>query len=128
MHGEECSLVFSIPHDASGPPPQIQRFAADLLFALDGKTGQKISAVKWPMVQARHIDQSAQAAQVVVKQKLEQCAPLVLAFGPEAAKWTDAAATRPQVTLADIGSYIDDPLTKRELWRFMSLAVSGSKP
>ena len=120
MNGATTSLVFSIPPDADAVPPEIRRLAADVLLALEGKADAVINNVRWPMVQSKHMDQSAEAARVVLRQRLEHCAPCLLVFGDEAAGWIGDLSSRRGQIVNDIDSYRAAPLTKRELWQTLA--------
>jgi hypothetical protein len=117
MTSPAVSLVFSIPADAETVPARLHRFAADVLLALSGDSKASIGTVHWPMVQSQHIDQTEHAARAVLRRRLEHCAPLVMVFGVEAQRWIDDVSPRRSVALSDMGTYLAEPSTKRDLWQ-----------
>lgn len=117
VHGAGVSLVYTLPPIAGEAAHSVQRFAGDVLFALTGEAASSMNALRWPMVQSRHIDQSAASARLVIEQRMEQCAPLLLLFGHEAAELAGDVSPRRHIQLQDITSYLQAPLGKRDLWQ-----------
>lgn len=116
MTTPQVSLVFSVSAEADAVPRPLHRFAEDVLLAL-GAASPAVATVRWPMVQSAHIDQSEHAARVVLRQRLEHCAPYLVIFGNEAANRVRDLSQRPGIELDDIQSYLEAPLTKRTLWQ-----------
>lgn len=126
--GSHITLVFCLPKDTAGVGRRIRRLVADIMLALEGITDAPTSALSWPMVQARHIDQSADAARVVLRQRLERCAPYLLVFGDEPARWIDDLSSRRSTLVKDIRTYLEAPLTKRELWQHVLQVRAEATP
>lgn len=125
MHGEGVSLVYGLALDADPATHPSRRFAGDLLLALTGKPGQSMTPQRWPIVQSGLIDQTAAAAKVVLKQRIDQCGPLLLVFGDEASVWVEDTGDRQRIDLPELGRYLDEPLTKRDLWQVLRRAMAG---
>jgi hypothetical protein len=129
---ENLSLVFSIPYQANALPREHRHFADDINFAISGKTGiPRIRDLRWPMIQAKHVQQTEEDARQVVWQKLGQCNERLYVFGwkvlgfiIESAQESDMGNTikvkdKHLVILDEFNHYFDNPMDKRELWRFI---------
>ena len=108
------SLIFSVPQDSNSLPENLRRFADDIASALQVSDKPVINALRWPLVRSAEIDQSAEAARTVLDDRLSRCAPLRVVFGETAKQW---AGQGDDICVPDIGGYLEQPLTKRELWR-----------
>lgn len=111
------SLVFSVPLSASALPDQYRRFTDDvaLAFANPGQIDSQVTSLRWPMVQASHIEQSETEARLIVAQRIEKCADKLVLFGQAPARFVPDSGT--SINAEEIESYFNEPLRKRDLWR-----------
>lgn len=126
IHYQTLSLVFSVSLQSESLSPALRRFADDIAIAL-GNTGTdaaRIAAVRWPMVRSEHIDQSESAAKIVISQRVQEAQPVKLLFGKAAAHWAGEAGG---TMLGEIQGYLENPLTKRELWRELRQVPAGKR-
>jgi hypothetical protein len=109
--------VFSVPLSASALPDQYRRFADDvaLAFANPGQIDSQVTSLRWPMVQASHIEQSEEEARLIVAQRIEKCADKLVLFGQAPARFVPDGGT--SINAEEIESYFSEPLRKRDLWR-----------
>lgn len=120
----DLSLIFSLPPEATSLPESMRRFSDDIARAAGITSPPSVAAVRWPMVKARHIDQSEDAARTVVRQRLDGCGPVKLAFGDDVLTWL---GENPGCTpVADIARYFAEPAMKRELWQDLKRALAGA--
>jgi hypothetical protein len=134
----ELSCLFLLPYSATGLPPEINRFAADVAIAcLGGPCEPRRTDLRWPMVKSSHIAQSADDAKQVVIGKVKACGRDVLVFGSEALAYcglepsvesgaeSSAAAGigahgKRLWPLADFDHYSSAAKAKAPLWRTLS--------
>lgn len=107
------SLIFSVPQTSTSLPDNYRRFVDDIATAVGVSGKPAISALRWPLVKA-DIDQSEDAARMVLEQRLESCARQRLLFGDDAANWCSKGG---ETRVSDLRRYFDEPLAKRELWQ-----------
>lgn len=114
----DLSLVISVPHDATTLPASMRRFADDMALALSLEPNPVVTALRWPMVQSEHIDQSPAAAAAVIEQRLAGCGPSLLLFGRDVERLVGELATdRRCLVVDDLSAYLREPLEKRDLWK-----------
>jgi len=110
----ELSLVFSVPEDSAALPAPMRRFADDVARALGVTQPPALTALRWPLVKAPHIDQSEAAARAVVDERLASCGSIRVYFGRHAER---LAGRDGGLVVEDMEAYLQEPLRKRELWK-----------
>jgi len=125
MTWREVSLVFSLPLDAATVPGPYRRFADDVALALTGDKQPTVAALRWPMVKSAQIDQSKTAAGIVVKQRVERCAPAVVVFGKDTQEWIGDLSPRRCLVVDEIDTFVERPLGKRALWHDLLVFRAG---
>jgi len=126
MTWRDISLVFSLPLDAVTVPALHRRFADDVALALTGDKQPTVAALRWPMVKSRQIDQSKTAAGIVVKQRVEHCAPAMVVFGKNTQEWIGDLSSRRCLVVDEIDAFLQRPLGKRALWHDLLAFKAGS--
>jgi len=126
------SLVFSLPYKTSALPNEYRNFGDDINFAVNGQySSPKVRDLRWPMVQAAHIQQTEDDAKQVVQQKLLQCHSRILVFGQAMAGYFGESAGSSNIgdaiefgdkrllMLNDVNHYFENQQDKRNLWQFI---------
>lgn len=119
---DQFSFLFSLPLNSDSLPGNYRYFADDVYLALTGQRSiPKIRDLRWPMVQSSHIPQTAADAELVVLQKVRQCADKLLVFGEDPANYLDQTSSlvkdKQIVAIKDAEFYFSQPEAKRSLWR-----------
>ena len=138
----DLSCVFYLPYATPGLPPAVSRFADNLAVACFGQaTVPQRSELRWPMVKAAHIVQSADEARQVVAARLANCARHILVFGRDALPYVgvDAQSTpglpvqtngRTVWPVAAVDHYFAGGGAKARLWQTLlslqSAAATGA--
>jgi len=138
---QDVSCVFYLPYATPGLPIEVRRFADNVAVALFGQvTAPERSELRWPMVKAAHIPQSAVEAKQVVAVRLEQRGRQVLVFGQAAFQFFDIAPQTPIGAacsvagktlwpLAEVGHYFTDAEAKRRLWKtLVAIKAQAQRP
>lgn len=126
------SLVFSLPYKTSALPNEYRNFGDDINFAVNGQySSPRVRDLRWPMVQAAHIQQTEDDAKQVVHQKLLQCHSRVFIFGQGMSGYFGESAgsrnigdsiefdNKRLLILNDVSHYFENQQDKRNLWRFI---------
>ncbi len=130
---DSLSLLFSLPSNSISLPADYRVFADDINLALFGKKIiPRTRDLRWPMVQAAHIQQTKEDAREVVLQKVKQSRERLIVFGVEVL--TYIAESRGQeigqsleiqgkkvLLVNDVQHYFDEAHAKKQLWQHLHL-------
>lgn len=128
---EDFSCVFYLPYSTRSLPIEVSRFADSIGAARFSQlTVPERSELRWPMVKAAHIAQSAAEAKQVVGAGINQRGRHVLVFGQAAFEYFDippqaplgvscAVAGKVLWPLADVNHYFTETDAKIGLWRIL---------
>ena len=136
---QDFSCVFYLPYATRSLPLEVSRFADSIGVARFSQlTVPERSELRWPMVKAAHIAQSAAEAKQVVGAGINQRGRHVLVFGQAAFEYFDIPRQAPLGVscavggkvlwpLADVNHYFTETDAKIELWRILvEIKASGA--
>ena len=137
---DDFSCVFYLPYATRSLPVEVSRFADQIAAARFAQlTVPERSELRWPMVRAAHIAQSAVEAKQVVGSGISQRGRHVLVFGQSAYGYFDippqapigvscAVAGKFFWPLADVNHYFAEPNAKIDLWRtLLEIKTHGAR-
>ncbi len=113
-------MLFEVDYSQDSLAPAQERLISDLGKAL-GRERQKITSLKWPMLDAAHVKQDQSAADQVIQARLKgslQGKQHLLVFGDLSRQCAERMSQDriKQLAVEDLQQYLSEPLKKKTLW------------
>lgn len=115
---ENISLMLSLDTRADSLPREVRQLCDDIVFALTKEHKiPKVRDLRWPMVSARHIQQTSEDARLILGEMIKQTCENLILFGAETADYRAEKIQGTYLLVESIEHYLETPVAKTQLWQ-----------